>query len=142
MKRVKNYLITAVGIVVLALGLYLVKTLDSTKAFFIALPYVCIGIGSGIFGHGLGNLIANKVVQNNPDMQKQMEIEKNDERNIVISNRAKAKGYDIMTFVFGALMISFALMGVDVVPILLLVFSYLFVHGYAIWYRFKYDKEM
>ncbi len=39
-------------------------------------------------------------------------------------------------------MVSFALMGVDIVPILLLVFAYLFVHGCAIYYRLKYDKEM
>lgn len=142
MNRVKNYFITAIGLFVLALGLYLVKTLDSPKEFLIALPYVCIGVGCGIFGHGMGNLIANKALQNNPSIQKQIEIEKNDERNVAISNRAKAKAYDIMTFVFGALMVSFALMGVDIVPTLLLVFAYLFVQGYAIYYRCKYDKEM
>ncbi len=142
MKRVKNYLIAAVGIVVLALGLFLVKTLDNPKEFLMALPYVCIGIGCGIFGYGMGELIASKAVQNNPNIQKQMEIEKNDERNIAISNRAKAKAYDIMTFVFGALMVSFTLMSVDVVPTLLLAFAYLFVHGYGIYYRCKYVKEM
>ena len=40
-----------------------------------------------------------------------------------------------MTFVFGALMIAFALMGVDMIAVLLLVFAYLFVQGYAIYYR-------
>jgi 4-hydroxybenzoate polyprenyltransferase len=71
-----------------------------------------------------------------------MEIERKDERNIAISNRSKAKAYDLMIFVFGALMLSFALMGVDLVLILLLVFAYLFVVGYGIFYRIKYDKEM
>lgn len=47
-----------------------------------------------------------------------------------------------MTFVFGALMLAFALMGVDMVATLLLVFAYLFVHGYAIYYRCKYNEEM
>ncbi|MEA4889917.1 MAG: hypothetical protein VB070_10685 [Clostridiaceae bacterium] len=45
-------------------------------------------------------------MKNNPEIQKQIEIEKNDERNVAMMNRAKAKAYDIMTFVFGALMLS------------------------------------
>ena len=48
----------------------------------------------------------------------------------------------MMTFVFGALMVSFALMEVDMVAVLLLVFTYLFVHGSALYYRFQFDKEM
>ena len=48
----------------------------------------------------------------------------------------------MMTFVFGALILSFGLMGVDMIALLLLVFAYLFVHGFAIYYRFKFDKEM
>ena len=47
-----------------------------------------------------------------------------------------------MTFAFGALMITYAFMGVDMIVVLLLVFTYLFVQGYAIYYRCKYDKEM
>ena len=47
-----------------------------------------------------------------------------------------------MTWVFGALMVSFALMGIDMVAVLLLVFAYLFVHCFALYYSFKFDKEM
>ena len=90
----------------------------------------------------MGNIISNNIIQKNPDMQKQMEIEQNDERNVILTNRAKAKAYDVMTYVFGALMIAFALMGVDMIPILLFVFAYLFVQGYVVYYRCKYEKEM
>lgn len=107
-----------------------------------ALPYVCIGVGCGLFGQGMGGILSQKAIQNHPEIQKQMDIEKNDERNIAIANRAKGKAFDIMTFVFGALMLAFALMGVDMVATLLLVFAYLFVHGYAIYYRCKYNEEM
>lgn len=71
-----------------------------------------------------------------------MDIAINDERNIAIANRAKGKAFDRMTFVFGALMVSFALMGVDMIAVLLLVFAYLLVHGYAIYYRFRLEQEM
>lgn len=39
-------------------------------------------------------------------------------------------------------MVAFALMGVDMIAVLLLVFVYLFVQGYAVYFRCKYDKEM
>lgn len=130
------------GIVLLLCGFYLLKGVENPNEFLIKLPYICIGFGCGIFGHGMGNLIANKAISKDSDVQKQIEIEKNDERNIAISNCAKSKAYDIMTFVFGALMVSFALMGVEIIPIFLLVFTYLFVQSCAIYYRLKYDKEM
>ncbi len=48
----------------------------------------------------------------------------------------------MMIFVFGALMLSYVLMGTDMIVILLLVFAYLFVVAYGLYFRFKYDKEM
>lgn len=141
-KMNKNYIIATIGFMLLAIGLYLVKSVDNPQGIMQALPYVCIGIGCGLFGQGMGNIISQKAIQNNPEVQKQMDIEKNDERNIAIGNRAKGKAFDIMTFVFGALMIAFALMDIELVAILLLVFAYLFIHGCAIYYRWKYDKEM
>ena len=48
----------------------------------------------------------------------------------------------MMLFLFGALMLIFAIMGVDLAAVLLLVFAYLFVHGCAVYYRIKYEREM
>ena len=106
------------------------------------LPYICVGVGCGVFGHGIGNIVGEKAIANSSEIKKQLDINKNDERNIAITNGAKAKAYDMMIYVFGALMISFALMEVDMVVILLLVFAYLFVVAYGIYYRYKYDKKM
>lgn len=75
-------------------------------------------------------------------MSDEEEIEEKDERYIAIGNQAKAKGFDMMTFDFGALMICFALMEIELAATLLFVFTYLFVEGYAIYYRFKLDKMM
>lgn len=75
-------------------------------------------------------------------MQKELDVQKLDERNIAIGNRAKAKAYNFMTPLFSALLLAFALMGVDLIPLLLLLFAYLLVQVYALYYRFKYDKEM
>jgi hypothetical protein len=141
-KRRMDYVTTIIGIILLGTGLFLVKTLTDPQGVMLALPYVCIGIGCGVFGQGMGNIISHRIMKNSPDIQKQLDIDKNDERNVTIANRAKAKAYDMMTFVFGALMLSFALMGVDMVAVLLLAFAYLFVQGYGIYYQYKYNKEM
>ena len=60
----------------------------------------------------------------------------------MIGSLAKAKGYDMMTYVFGALMVAFALMGAEWTVIIAMVVAYLFVHGYAIYFRVKLEKEM
>ena len=101
---------------------------------------VCVGCGA--FGHGMGGMLSRKALKGSPDLQKQLEIEQKDERNIAISNSAKGKAFDIMLFVYGALMLSFALMQVDLAAILLFVFCYLLVLGCSIYYRVKYEKEM
>ncbi len=140
----KHGLQTALGIlglVLLAAGLYLVKTIAEPQGIMRALPYVCIGIGCGLFGQG-GPEPSSATFTKVSRLQKQKEIEVNDERNHEISNRSKAKAYDAMVFVFGALMPSFALMNVDVVVVLLLVFAYLFVVGIGIYYRCKLEKEL
>ena len=141
----KHGLQTALGILglaLLALGLYLVKTTNATEGILLTLPYVFVGIGSGLLGQGMGGVIERRVLKKNPEILKQKEIEVNDERNQQISNRAKAKAYDVMVFVFGALMVAFALMGMDMVAVLLLVFAYLFVVGSAVYYRVKFEKEL
>ena len=142
MKSRKNYFITFCGIVFVIGGICLISSVKTPNEWMLVLPYLCIGVGCGIFGHGMGNFIAEKTAKQNPEFQKQMEILHKDERNRMISNCAKAKGYDLMTYAFGALLLIFSLMRVALIPLLLLVFVYLLVQGYALSYRIKYDKEM
>lgn len=142
MKKAFDYIVAISGLLLLGVGLALLKLIVNPQGVMLVLPYICIGVGCGMFGHGLGNIVSNKVAKNNPELQKQMEIDKNDERNVAISNQAKAKAYDMMLYIFGALMISFALMGVGVAAVLMLVFAYLLVVGFFIYYLNKYNNEM
>lgn len=141
-KKNFNYLVTVIGLLLLATGLILLKAIANPQGILLVVPYVCIGLGCGAFGHGVGDIVNNRVAKNNPQLQKQMEIDKNDERNIAIANQAKAKAYDIMLYVFGALMVAFALMSVDMVVVLLLVVAYLVVVGFFVYFFNKYHKEM
>lgn len=143
MKKENVYYLTAVvGLLLLAAGLIMLKVIADPQGILLTVPYVCIGLGCGAFGHGVGDLVNHKVAKNDPQLQKQMEIDKNDERNIAIANKAKANAYDMMLYVFGALMLTFALMRVDMAAILLLVVAYLFVVGFFIYYLNKFHKEM
>ena len=137
-----DYITTVLGVLLLVVGLVLLKTLTDPQGIMLSLPYVCIGLGIGIFGQGMGNIISKKAIKKNPEIEKQFLIDSNDERNIALDNRAKAKVFDIMIFVFGALMISFALMGTEISAVLLLIGAYLFVVGCEVYFRFKYEKEM
>lgn len=140
--KIMRYAAIIIGLLLLASGLYLIKVNHDPQGLMRALPYVFVGIGCGLFGHGLGDIISEQAIRSDPEIQRKLKIEANDERNIAIANRAKGKAFDMMTFIFGALMLSFALMGIDMTAVLLLVFAYLFVHGLALYYRFKFDKEM
>lgn len=141
-KSVTAYIGVVAGVLLLAGSLYLIRTTPDPQGIMRTLPYVCIGLGTGMFGGGMGELIGRRAVKNSPAVAKQMEINKNDERNVAIANRAKAKAYDMMVFVFGALMLALALMETELTVVLLLVFAYLFTIGYGVYYRVKYDREM
>lgn len=141
-KKWIDYCGVIVGLLLLGVGLYLVKTVPEPQGIMKALPYICIGLGAGIFGNGMGNIISKGALKGSPDLQKQIEIDQKDERNVAISHRAKAKAYDMMIFVYGALLLAFALMGIDMTAVLMLVCAYLFVVFYSIYCRSKYEKEM
>ncbi|MFD0674394.1 hypothetical protein [Cohnella sp. GCM10027633] len=141
-KSIASLLITVAGVALLAIGVYFIKTVEDPEGVLRALPYLCVGIGAGIFGHGMGQLMTRFATKHNPAAAKQLEIEQHDERNVAIANRAKAKAYDMMIFVFGALITALALMGIDLTMLLLLVAAYMFILGYGTYYRLKYYKEM
>ncbi len=141
-KKTRMYASALIGIVLLIAGLMLQRSIQQPQGIIRVLPYVCIGLGCGLFGHGMGDVISGRLLKNSPDIVKRMEIEKNDERNIAIAAQSKAKAFDMMTFVYGALMLCFALMQVDLAAVLLLVAAYLFVEGYAVYFRFKIEKEI
>jgi hypothetical protein len=141
-KTISSYFLTVVGVGLLAAGLYFIKTIEDPQGMLRALPYICVGLGCAIFGHGMGEIIIRHAMKNNPAAAKQLEIDKKDERNLAIANRAKAKAYDMMVFVLGALITAIALMAIDLIVVLLLVFAYLFILGYCTYYRIKYYKEM
>ena len=143
MKRDRKEIVwIVVGVVLWGIAVLLLRQNPGNSGFWRALPYVCLGVGAGLLGQGIGRMVQRKALQSDPELARQQEIEAEDERNIQLAQRAKAKAFDLMVFVFSALLLVFALMGVDLTAILLLVAAYLLVQGYAVYCRVKLEKEM
>lgn len=140
---VGKYVMLAVfGFVLLIAGLVLAISLPETQNIMRTLPYILLGVGAGIFGGNLGTAIKNRLLKKDPNAAKQLEIDIKDERNTAINNRAKAKAYDLMLMVYGALILALALMQVDMYMVLAFVAAYLFVVFSMVYYINKYHKEM
>ena len=130
------------GLILMAAGLCLLRCYEAAEGVLRVLPFLLIGLGCGLFGQGAGNMVGKRALKNSSEIARQLEIEQKDERNVKISHWSKAKAFDMMTFVYGALMLCFALMQIDFGAVLLLVFSYLFVEGYAVYCRIQIEKEI
>lgn len=135
-------LLAAIGFIIFAFGLIMIKSFPESEGIFKTLPYICIGVGVGIFGSNLGTALKNKTVINNPAAARQIEIELNDERNQIISNKAKARAYDLMLYAYAAILLAFALMQVDIYVILTLTAAYLLYIFVNVYFLAKYHKEM
>lgn len=139
---IKNILLSILGFLLMAAGVLLVKRNILTQDIIKNVPYLLVGIGAGVFGENFGKIISSSVMKNSPHIAKKAEIEEHDERNTEIRNKAKAKAYDLMIKVYGAVMIALALMGVDFSVVIAVVVAYLFVVASSIYYQSKFNKEM
>lgn len=90
----------------------------------------------------MGELANQRALANSPALRRRQEIESTDERNIALTARAKASAYDVMVYLFAALMVAFALMNVDLAATLLLAAAYLAVVGCNVACRIRLEKEM
>ena len=136
MRRKGSMLAAVIGAAVVALGLYLMSRMSA------ALPGVLIGLGSGALGFGLSGVFSGLVMEKHPDVARQVAVEEQDERNIAVNNRAKARAYDVMIYVFGALMVAYALMNADLAVILMLIGAYLLIVACCVGFAAHYHKTM
>lgn len=132
-------IMTFIGLALLLGGLYMIKKNIFSDG---VAPYLLLGFGCGVFGHGVGETLSRSARKSNPEFNHQVEIEENDERNIALREKAQAKAYNIMIPVFGSLFVAFGFMKVDLKVLLLLIAAYLFVCISSIYYRVKYEKEL
>ena len=136
--KAKYWIISLLGLAAVVAGVILARM----GAGIAPLPYVLLGVGCGAFGWGAGELLKRRAVEGDPEIEKRLRIEQQNERNRTIADRAKARAYDAALYIFSALMLCFALMQVELAVILLLVGAYLLVVGVSIYYYVKYNHEL
>lgn len=141
-KMNSSYVVTILGLLILVVGLCMIKILDHSENIMSTMSYVFIGLGCTIFGYGIGKICTMQAEKADPKMAKRNIINKNDERNVAVRNKAKAKAYDMMVYIFAALQIAFGLMGVGLLVIIMLNVAYFSVIGLEIYYFRKLNKEM
>lgn len=138
----KNSFFVLLGLALVVLGIFGQKQDVSGEKSVEAIYYLLIGLGCGIFGHFTGNIIRYFSIKNNEALRRQIEIEKKDERNIAIAEKSKSKAYDLMIYLFAAMLIMFSLMGADKVQIVIIVAVYLSIQLYGLYWRAIFEKEM
>ena len=141
-KIIRYVFLSIIGFIIFGGGLVLIKLLPEANGILKTLPYLCVGVGAGIFGGNLGTVIKNKTMLKNPQAAKQIEIDQKDERNNAIINKAKARAYDLMIYIYAAIILAFTLMRVDMYVIFTLIAVYLFFVFTYVYYISKYQKEM
>lgn len=104
---IKNVAFAFLGLGLIVLGFFAHIMVASTDRGIAAVPYLLIGFGCGIFGHYTGNIISYLSTKNNEELKRQIEIEKNDERNKLIAEKSKSKAYDLMIYLFAAMLLCF-----------------------------------
>lgn len=139
---IKDWFLTFLGIGLVVAGFLLHKNSLSTDKMIVTIPYIFIGVGCGIFGHFMGNLLQYFSTKNHEELERQIQIDKNDERNILITEKSKAKAYDLMIYLFTSILIIFSLMGVDKLAIIMIVAVYLSIQIYALYWRYKFENKM
>ena len=138
----RDWLFLFLGIGFLVLGFWVHKNSGGRDQMTMVVPYLFIALGCGVFGHFTGNIMKYYSIKNHEDLMRQLEIEKKDERNILITEKSKAKAYDLMIYLFAALILIFSLMGVDKLQIVIIVATYLSIQVYALYWSSKLESKM
>lgn len=109
------------GLVLLAAGIWLViaQAGEQPDGFLLA------GVGCGMAGAGLAALVGEVRKQRDPELARQERIGENDERNQMLLWRSKARAFDCMLYIWGGLLLWFALKNLGSQVVLPLTAGYL-----------------
>ncbi len=138
MKRSKSFYIVMliIGVCCVVVSLFLNK--EEVKS----IAGVLIGIGTGTIGLCISGLWMNHIERKNPELEKQAQIDYNDERNTAIRNRAKAKAGDITQWLIMGIAYITILISAPLWVTLVIVIVFLIYNILGLYLMNKYQKEM
>ena len=103
---------------------------------------ILLGTGAGIIGASIAKLYFISLEKKNPDMIKENEIELQDERNILILQRAKAKSADIIQWLIMLIAYLEIFVNAPLWIILLTISVFVLYNIIQAYYINKFNKEM
>ena len=112
------------------------------KSAYTVISFTVFGGGFGLLGDGIGRLNAARLEKKDPERMKLFNIEKHDERNIAIDEKARAKAFTLSQYLFSAMLVVLAIMRVELKALLIVLCVDLIVLVYSMYIRLKLYKEM
>jgi dolichol kinase len=107
-----------------------------------AISGILIGVGAGFVGLSISNLLMKHIESKNPELEKQIQIDYNDERNTMIRDRAKAKAGDITQWLIMGIAYITILISAPLWVTLTVVLVFLAYNLICLYLMNKYQKEM
>ena len=135
MQRKSSFYVMAITISVLMIILSQFVELNSHSG-------ILLGTGAGVIGASIAKLYFISLEKKNPDMIKENEIELQDERNVLIRQRAKAKSADITQWLIMLIAYLEIFVNAPLWIILLTVGIFVLYNIIQIYYINKFNKEM
>ena len=135
MQRKSTFYVMAITISVIMIILSQFVELNSHSG-------ILLGTGAGAIGASIAKLYSINLEKKNPDMIKENEIELQDERNVLIRQRAKAKSADITQWLIMVITYLEIFVNAPLWIILLTVGIFVLYNIIQIYYINKFNKEM
>ena len=135
MQRKSTFYVMAITISVIMIILSQFVELNSHSG-------ILLGTGAGVIGASIAKLYFINLEKKNPDIAKENEIELQDERNILILQRAKAKSADITQWLIMIIAYLEIFVNAPLWIILLTVGIFVLYNIIQIYYINKFNNEM
>lgn len=135
MQKKSTFYITALIISVIMIILSQFVELNSHSG-------ILLGTGAGVIGASIAKLYFINLEKKNPDIAKENEIELQDERNILILQRAKAKSADIIQWLIMLIAYLEIFVNAPLWIILLTISVFVLYNIIQAYYINKFNKEM
>ena len=103
---------------------------------------ILLGTGAGVFGASIAKLYFIKLEKKNPDIIKEEKIELQDERSILIRQKAKAKSADIIQWLMMIIAYFAIFVNAPLWVILSTISIFILYNVIQIYYVNKFNKEM
>ena len=142
MKKLKErYGFLSFGLILISAGAGLGALMEKFEVLKL-ICYLAYGAGICLMMVGINRITGKRFEKKHPEMAMENEILRNDERNRMLSDMAKGKGFDLMTYVFLAQIIAFYFMKVSPAVLIVMAAAWIFMQVYVVVCHTKLSKKM